>query len=230
MREKFADEDPDTVDTAALRREIDFCHKANESLAERILSLKTSYAESNASFEDPQVLQQMLNELAQLLAHDTQTYAAIALAAEKLTQAGETLRGKIAPSLSEMTGRIMGRLSDGRYTQIGLDSDLSMSYQTARNHLYDAMYFSAGTRDIAYIGLRMALVNTLYQKNRPPMVFDESFAQLDDGRLERMLSLLFAAEQSGQQTFVFTCHKREREAAEQMGLCAVLHLEPVELV
>ena len=124
----------------------------------------------------------------------------------------------------------MGRLSDGRYTQIGLDSDLSMSYQTARNHLYDAMYFSAGTRDIAYIGLRMALVNTLYQKNRPPMVFDESFAQLDDGRLERMLSLLFAAEQSGQQTFVFTCHKREREAAEQMGLCAVLHLEPVELV
>lgn len=230
LREKFADEDPDTVDTAALRREIDFCHKANESLAERILSLKTSYAESNASFEDPQVLQQMLNELAQLLAHDTQTYAAIALAAEKLTQAGETLRGKIAPSLSEMTGRIMGRLSDGRYTQIGLDSDLSMSYQTARNHLYDAMHFSAGTRDIAYIGLRMALVNTLYQKNRPPMVFDESFAQLDDGRLERMLSLLFAAEQSGQQTFVFTCHKREREAAEQMGLCAVLHLEPVELV
>ena len=54
----------------------------------------------------------------------------------------------------------------------------------------------------------------------------ESFAQLDDERLERMLNLLFAMGQQGRQSFVFTCHRRERESAEQMGLCAVLHLEP----
>ena len=226
LRQSFGEHDPDTVDTANLRREIDFCHKANESLGERILSLKTSYAESNASFEDPQVLEEMLADLRRQMKADGQKYAAIELAMTKLTQASEQLRGMIAPSLSEATAKIVARLTDGRYQKIGLDNALAMSYETAEHRIYDALYFSGGTKDIAYIALRLALVDTLYQKDRPPVIFDESFAQLDDERFERMLNLLFAMGQQGRQSFVFTCHRRERESAEQMGLCAVLHLEP----
>ena len=160
LRQSFGENDPDTVDTANLRREIDFCHKANESLGERILSLKTSYAESNASFEDPQVLEEMLADARRQMKTDGQKYAAIELAMTKLTQASEQLRGMIAPSLSEATAKIVARLTDGRYQKIGLDNALAMSYETAENKIYDALYFSGGTKDIAYIALRLALVDS----------------------------------------------------------------------
>jgi len=69
-------------------------------------------------------------------------------------------------------------------------------------------YFSAGTRDAAYLCLRMALLELLFEDEMPPFVCDESFLKLDSGRLENLLRVL-AAIAKKTQVFIFTCHERE---------------------
>jgi len=89
---------------------------------------------------------------------------------------------------------------------------------------------SAGTQDLAYLSLRMALLHMLYDRELPPLLFDEAFATLDDKRLSRMIALLHRASTSDQaetntsQAIVFTCHKRERRAAQAISPCHVLKL------
>ena len=58
------------------------------------------------------------------------------------------------------------------------------------------------------------------------MIFDEAFATLDDKRLARMIALLLKLSAGGNgQALVFTCHKRERRAAEAIGRCHVVKME-----
>ena len=77
----------------------------------------------------------------------------------------------------------------------------------------------------------MALLHMLYTKELPPLLFDEAFATLDDKRLTRIIALLHRAsspsvdeETNTSQAIVFTCHKRERRAAQALADCNVLKL------
>jgi uncharacterized protein YhaN len=72
---------------------------------------------------------------------------------------------------------------------------------------------STGTQDLTYLSLRMALIDLLYREEKPPVCFDESFAFQDDARTERILRALYDRSAEGQQNLIFTCHKRESEAA-----------------
>ena len=73
-------------------------------------------------------------------------------------------------------------------------------------------YLSAGTKDIAYIALRIALVKALYDEaKRPPVIFDESFAFLDEERVRAAVKML---EEQKVQTFLFTCRSLEASVAE----------------
>ena len=68
---------------------------------------------------------------------------------------------------------------------------------------------SAGTQDIAYLSLRLALINLLFRKESPPLIFDESFTRLDDGRLRNVLRLLEKAAANGTQIIILTAQPRE---------------------
>lgn len=46
-------------------------------------------------------------------------------------------------------------------------------------------------------------------ENRVPVIFDDSFTQLDDERTARLLSYLLEDKQ--RQILLFSCHSRERE-------------------
>ena len=75
----------------------------------------------------------------------------------------------------------------------------------------------------------MALLHMLYPHELPPLLFDEAFATLDDKRLARIIALLHraSAEDTGYgtaQALVFTCHKRERRAAQALSSCNVIKL------
>lgn len=68
---------------------------------------------------------------------------------------------------------------------------------------------SAGTNDAAYLALRLALLELLFPGERPPVLLDESLAQLDNDRTSALLSLLHANCAGGGQCLIFTCHPRE---------------------
>jgi uncharacterized protein YhaN len=72
-------------------------------------------------------------------------------------------------------------------------------------------HFSAGTRDAAYMCMRMALLNLLFDDEMPPLICDESFQNLDSRRLDNLLKVIKAMSVKTQ-VFIFTCHERESNA------------------
>ena len=77
---------------------------------------------------------------------------------------------------------------------------------------------SGGTKDAAYIALRISLVKQIFTSERPPIMMDESLCYLDDSRMERMLSLIDGFAKDGWQCLISTCHRREALRIGEMGI------------
>jgi uncharacterized protein YhaN len=65
-----------------------------------------------------------------------------------------------------------------------------------------------GTADAVYVSLRLALIDMLYARQKPTLVFDDSFANFDEGRAAEMLKLLGKLSQKTQVLY-FTCRDPE---------------------
>lgn len=194
----------------------------NTELADEIRLVDLDIARLSATAEDPTFLS---DELARLtvekeeyeLCHD-----AYMLAHTSISSAVEKLRTEVSPRLAMYASSLMGKGTGGKYAQIGVDENLSLAYGTDVSGVGNIVtreidYLSEGTKDLAYISLRLALVSLLFNKDKPPMIFDESFARLDDDRLEKTFGVLDDVSRSGIQVFLFTSQKRDAKIMEKVG-------------
>lgn len=207
-----ADKEIELRDPEQLQARIRALREEERALESRRRELEQALAAARSVAEDPAALSDQLDELRTEMDALREQYEACLLAYEAIAGAGERLRRNISPHLASFAGRMMDHLTDGRYTEVGINAELEMALQ-AEDASRDLAYMSAGTQDLAYLSLRMALVDLLYRKEKPPVCFDESFVYQDSERAAHMLDALLVLAEEGQQTFVFTCHSRERELA-----------------
>jgi len=98
-----------------------------------------------------------------------------------------------------------------------LIADKNLNLEVTENTMKRKLeQFSAGTKDAAYLCLRMALLDLLFEEEMPPLICDESFFRLDSRRLESLLKV-FDALSRKTQVFVFSCHEREANAFKKIG-------------
>ena len=102
----------------------------------------------------------------------------------------------------------MAAFSGGRYGTLGTDAQFRLSY-TDHGVTRSLDVLSAGTCDIAYVSLRLALIKVLCPEETVPAIFDESFARVDDGRLGEIIRFLDA--DTDGQTVLLTCRHAEAE-------------------
>lgn len=150
----------------------------------------------------------------------SEQYRAYVLAFDSLNSASEKMRGEIAPRLTEISGRLMGAVTQGKYKELGVDSGFSLSFRPETGNggriTKGEEFMSAGTSDAAYVSLRLALAILICGEDRlPPMFFDESFSRIDDTRLAAMLKILSA---SGMQTVIFTSLDREKNISDLVSV------------
>ena len=189
------------------RMKKEFYDSQRVALTKRRRELESDIFAARANAEDPGHLGIELSDVRARIAAARAQYDACVLAYDALDVAGERLRKGISPHLSNFASRMMERLTDGRYTSIGISPELAVTVET-ESGTRSLDYMSAGTQDIAYLSLRMALIDLLYRE-KPPVCFDESFAHQDDTRAARMLEALGTLSEGGWQTLIFTCHGRE---------------------
>ncbi len=202
-------------DGEELKRKYDFTLRARDALTQRLTELEKSLAESRAKTYRPAELESRLRIVEDKYNELSFKYDAYVLAYEKLQNAGVALRGKLAPGLSYSAGRLMDELTDGKYKEIGVSDKLKLTYSFEEDGAYHTKQIdcvSSGTKDIAYVSLRLALAE-LFSKNgkKIPVVFDEAFARLDDGRLCNMLSIAEKYASDNCQAIVLTSQTREAE-------------------
>ena len=204
------DVDIDKIDLEDLRKRKDFYIGQTKALAIRRTELERELYAVRSRAEDPVALEADLAQLDLRIAAARDRHRAAVMAYEALAGAGERLREEIAPTLSRFSCQLVEHLTDGKYTRMGVDNNLAVSMGVEGGSTVSVAYMSAGTQDLAYLSLRMALIDLLYRE-KPPVCFDESFSHLDDERASRMIELLHAMGESGQQCLLFTCHSREEE-------------------
>ena len=183
---------------------------------EKRISLEKELVGLVATAKDPAKLETEYNEVSKQLSEARQNYNALVMAITAIDTASDTIRKNVTPTIRTHSSDIMSKLTSGKYSDIGLSADLDISVNVdGSNKPIEAL--SKGTRDAAYISLRMALVALICSENPPPLTFDESFSLLDDVRTKNMLTMLYAYTQHGGQCLLFTCHRREPELLRAIG-------------
>ena len=153
----------------------------------------------------------------------TRKWSAYMLAIETLNTASGKLREGISPKLARNAGKLFSAMTNGKYDTVGVDTDFGLSFSDGAM-MHEAACLSAGTGDLAYICLRMALIELLYKRSVPPFLFDESFSRMDDERMEKVLTLISKYAQKDYQSILFTCHSREKNIMQKIGAHQILSI------
>ncbi len=212
---EIGDDDLEEIKTAYAGRIAE-----NEALTNAIHSLDLELARLNATVDNPAALADSIDEKKALLAKLQVEHDALRLACDSIDAAAENLRSSVAPKLSMQASTLMRKGTNGKYETIGVNNQLEMQYGSSSGVGYttrDIDFMSSGTRDLAYISLRMSLIGLLYHKTNPPLFFDESFARLDDDRLTAMFGLLREYAGEGSQIFLFTSQHRDAQILAAQG-------------
>ena len=137
------------------------------------------------------------------------------VALRALGVASENLRAEISPRIAEYASELLKVMTDGKYTGIKVDDGFKITFIADDGSAKDIDYLSGGTRDLAYIAVRMALIDMLYTE-APPVCFDETFASQDNNRATSMMRAIKKLTDDGYQSFVFTCRAREASLASEL--------------
>lgn len=220
----------DSAAISAMKLEREFNENAVTLLTENIHKLEVRRAQLAASAADPSQIAVRLEALNAEIEADTLRHDAYVLAHSMLEAAGEGVRAGVAPQLTKYAREYMGELTGGKYEALGVDASLAVT-MSADGGTRELDFFSAGTTELAYISLRLALIRVLYWRETPPVIFDESFASIDDERAKRILLLLLRASKENInigggtiQSLIFTCQRREAKLAQehmQDGFCII---------
>ena len=141
------------------------------------------------------------------------TYQALTLAQQTLTEAANALQRQFAPRITSLAKDFFRRLTAGRYDRLVLGEDLSLSAAAeAENSLLPSRWRSDGTVDQLYLSLRLAAARELTPN--APLVLDDALVRFDTDRLGRAMDILLT-ESASRQVLVFTCQEREQQYLEQ---------------
>ena len=153
-------------------------------------------------------LEDKLGKVNERIAKLEDTYAALALAQQTLTEAAAQLQRRFAPKIASRAQELMGIFTGGRYDRLSLSDDFSLrSGAEEEDVLHEALWRSDGTMDQLYLALRLAVSEELTPD--APLILDDALVRFDDERLKAAVNVL-RAEAEQKQVILFSCHSREK--------------------
>lgn len=112
--------------------------------------------------------------------------------------------GPLQRGLRHYLGEVMGEDADdvGGFT---LDMDLRVVYKH-NGMISEREYLSFGYQDLTAVCARLALIDVLYTSQKPPVIMDDPFANLDEDKIRLALKLLEEISKD-RQILYFCCHE-----------------------
>lgn len=197
-----------------IEKEYKFLNAALSSLLAREKEASIELAACSAKAKNPAELAGKRDSVKRTLDELDKKAAALETAMDMLEAASDYMRSTISPKLTQYASELFEDASLGRYRTLEVDNSLNLLF-TSKVYTKSSDFMSAGTRDTAYLCLRLALAKLLFRDIVPPLVLDDAFGKLDDNRLAAMLGIVAAY---GSQVFVFTCQHRERQILKELKI------------
>ena len=189
-------------EAARLSREL----AAERQNAERISSKISALNGRLAAVGDPLVLTSDLRTMEDEYNGLCEEYDAISLAVDTLRAADSELQSRFSPQLGKLAAQYMSFMTGGRYSDVLINRDFSASAKTQDDAVArDSEYLSAGTLDLMYIAVRLAVCELAMPAGETcPLIIDDALVNLDEERLRQAMALLRELARS-RQIILFTC-------------------------
>ncbi len=168
-----------------------------------------------AKFGDPSALIGKRDSLDARVDDLTSKFKAYETAIRFIEEAADNMKSMVAPRISERADEYFSAATGGKYSSFEVDTKLSMSFGEDFRRSCD--YLSAGTRDSAYLSLRLALADILFGGCGVPIMLDDAFVRMDDNRLKMISGALEEASKK-HQIFILTHGSREKDTLDEMGI------------
>ncbi|MCR5089104.1 MAG: AAA family ATPase [Oscillospiraceae bacterium] len=193
-------------EAARLSRRLQAARTEAAELSSRISGLNGKLS----AMGDPMVLASSLSSMREEYESIQEEYEAITTAMELLHQADLEIQRRFSPALSRTAAEYFAEMTGGRYQELTLGSDFSARVRAGGDAAaHDAGYLSAGTADLMYLAVRLAVCELALPEGEPcPLVIDDALVNLDEGRYQQAIGLLKEIARE-RQVVLFTCRKPE---------------------
>ena len=200
---------------AKVDREIAFYTQQYNQLSELNKNDEVKIAAIEARSGDPAVMVGKRDALNNRINELSIKHKAYETAIKTIEEASDYMKSMVAPRIGERADEYFTAATGGKYHNFEIDTRLSMSFET--DFRRSCEFLSAGTRDSAYLSLRLALADMLFGGCGVPILLDDAFVRIDDSRLRMMAGALKEATKK-HQIFILTHGEREQNAFDDIGL------------
>ena len=159
---------------------------------------------------DPLVLSSSLTYMKNEYEELCDEYDAIALALDTLREADEEIQRRFSPELGRVASGYMSAVTGGRYSDVLINRDFSAMTRVSDDAVsHSAEYLSAGTLDIMYLAVRLAVCELALPEGEPcPLILDDALVNLDEERHEQAMKLLGEIAKE-RQVILFSCRRQD---------------------
>ena len=191
-------------EAARLSRALTSARKDASTLSEKISGLKGRLS----AMGDPLVVASSLRQFQESHRQIQTEYDAITLAQELLREADQEIQSRFSPALSSLAAKYMNEMTGGRYEELMVGQDFSARTRIQGDTVsHDAEYLSAGTSDLMYLAVRLAVCELALPEGEPcPLILDDALVNLDETREAQAMKLLKRIALQ-RQVILFTCRK-----------------------
>jgi uncharacterized protein YhaN len=144
-----------------------------------------------------------LAELKETQEREQAKYEHILLARQKLSAAKETMTAKYADPILKGFGRYYSMLSGREADAFHIDANTNVTVDELGKQR-DVVALSSGCRDMIGLCLRISLVDAMYREEKPMLIMDDPFANLDDEKIHGGRELVEKLAET-YQILYFTC-------------------------
>lgn len=173
----------------------------------RISAQMAEHSGRLAAMGDPLVLGSEISRMEAEYAEISAEYDAIALAIDTMRKADEDIQSRFSPALGKLSAEYMQFVTDGKYDGVMLDRDFSATVHEAGGNVpRNAEYLSAGTLDLMYLAVRLAVCSlALPESANCPLIIDDALVNFDADRRRQAMALLEKIAQE-RQVILFACN------------------------
>lgn len=208
---------PEDFDPAEINRKLRFYTEQIPLLENQLQQYRLRLTELRATRDDPAALADEIAEGEKELYDLRSEYDSLELAITCLEEASAGLRDTVSGQIAAYAAEDLSRMTGGRFSVLGMDAELALHtvHPDQNGMTVTPAHLSEGTRNQAYLALRLALTRVLCPSDPPPLLMDEALVYLDDTRLGQVLRMLEEGK-AERQVLLWTASTREERILSSM--------------
>lgn len=186
-------------------RKMDACKEKLEDVNENLTGLRNMILYAQEQLDELSAEEELLFELKAKKQSLQQRYRMVQMTKTHLENAKTAFTANYIGPVSSAFEKYAEKLNPGAAYEFALDAESNVTIQEG-GMPRKTKAFSSGLQDLFGICLRMAFVESMYKEEKPMIVFDDPFANLDEEKISGGFAFLQEISKE-YQVIYFTCHK-----------------------